>query len=69
MRQNVEWKKRPTGGKNVEWKKCRTDTDRDMDVEMDMGRFLQLNIRGFIIGRQLYTSTGLYFYGIYNLQQ
>jgi hypothetical protein len=26
-----------------------TDTDRDMDVDVDMGRFLQLNFRGFII--------------------
>jgi hypothetical protein len=25
------------------------DRDRDMDVEVDTGRFLQLNIRGFII--------------------
>jgi hypothetical protein len=26
-----------------------TDTDRDMDVDVDTGRFLRLNICGFII--------------------
>ncbi len=70
MGQNVEWKKRRLvekllNGKNDEKhlgksvsvsRDTDTDTDRDIDVDVEMGRFLQLTIRGFIIGLCMYTE-------------
>jgi hypothetical protein len=71
-------KNRPTGGKNVEWKKLRKTSGsahvhvhvhvpvrvhlRDMDVDVDMGRFLQLNFRGVTIQDLIVTYCLIVFY-------